>query len=77
MQWKEFCIIAATGALVLGTGVGLAVAQVDKKEKDSGPRDTVAKPMSATDVYARLTSQPAREKAPERPTGMLRAFRSR
>ncbi len=50
MQWKEFCIIAATGALVLGTGVGLAVAQVDKKEKDSGPRDTVAKPMSAKEA---------------------------
>jgi GWxTD domain-containing protein len=50
MQWKEFCMIAAVGALVLGTGAGLAVGQVDKKEKDTGPRDTIAKPMSAKEA---------------------------
>jgi GWxTD domain-containing protein len=50
MQWKEFCMIAAVGVLVLGTGVGLAPAQVDKKDKDSGPRDTVAKPMTAKEA---------------------------
>ena len=50
MQWKEFCMIAAVGALVLGTGAGLAVGQVDKKEKDTGPRDTVAKPMTAKEA---------------------------
>jgi GWxTD domain-containing protein len=50
MQWKEFCMIAAVGALVLGTGAGLAVGQVDKKDADTGPRDTVAKPMTAKEA---------------------------
>jgi GWxTD domain-containing protein len=50
MQWKEFCMIAAVGVLVLGTGASLAPAQADKQDKDSAPRDTVAKPMTAKEA---------------------------
>jgi GWxTD domain-containing protein len=50
MQWKEFCMIAAVGSLVLGTGANIAVGQIAKREADTGPRETVAKPMTAKEA---------------------------
>lgn len=50
MQFKEFCLIAAAGVVVLGAGAGLAAGQLAKPENNDGPRETIAKPMSAKEA---------------------------